>query len=74
MILHPDGRVEGTPEEIEKWSEIQAKKQKREWIKFDSMSYGTCSNAGKQCYCTGACMNNILIKQGEMPNEKHSII
>ncbi|MFL1672652.1 hypothetical protein [Paenibacillus dendritiformis] len=56
MILHPDGRVEGTPEEIEKWNEMQAKKQKREWIKFSPMSYGACPNAGKQCYCTGVCI------------------
>lgn len=65
MILYPDGRVEGTPEEIAQWKEMQLKKHYEEWHKKMEAGSGInngsitmtshCLNDGKQCLCTGAC-------------------
>lgn len=68
MILYPDGRVEGTPEEIAQWHEMQGKKQIEGWFKLKGASStqdkdqvaitSKCPTDGKPCYCTGACMGS----------------
>lgn len=68
LILYPDGRVEGSPEEIMQWEEMQKQKVVNELGKhlnkgeinlFRNVKEKptNCPNIGHGgCYCSGACM------------------
>jgi hypothetical protein len=64
MILHPDGRIEGTPEEctaykLHQQSHSKPFKEPEPYFQFPlaggtpTIAQRTCHNA--QCHCTGAC-------------------
>jgi hypothetical protein len=83
MILHPDGRVEGTAEELIMWKEMLSKKVEQEYYKkftssgkgytpwitgTTSVSTGNCPNEGGPCYCTGACRGGTITYGGKEAN------
>lgn len=83
MILHPDGRVEGTAEELIMWSELQSKKEEEEnrkkfasggtgyipWITgTDSVRSEKCPNGDGPCFCTGACKGGNITYDGKETN------
>lgn len=56
MILHPDGKVEGTPEEIAQWKKTQEQRFVGGHFKKLTNVKGRCPNEGRACFCTGECL------------------
>lgn len=66
--------VEGTPEEIAKYKELQTVEVKTLFKLHSTINDNPkCPNEGKACYCTGACMggNGTANYKGLMPHYEY---